>query len=81
MEQKFSKLKADTAADELMNTLLAEGEVYAIMEQIDHFTKHLRMNVPESLYLGVDGQPNIRTRWGAVLFHLQMARASIRGFM
>ena len=81
MVEESYKLRADTAADELINQLVAESEVYEILERIDTFTSHIKKQVPESLYIGTDGQPNVRTRWGAILFHLQMARASIRGFM
>jgi hypothetical protein len=67
--------------DELMDTLILESEVEAFILRINRFDKHIRDVLPDALFLLPDGTPNVRTRWGAVLHHLGMARASVRGHL
>jgi hypothetical protein len=63
-----------------INAFLLESEVHAMLEQIDSLEKHIKETIPDEL-LFTQGNINIGTRWGAVLFHITMTRATIRAFV
>lgn len=61
--------------------ILVEADVYAMISRLDNMESHIREYIPPTLYLKEDGSPNVHTRWGAILYHLQYMRATLRSFL
>lgn len=64
-----------------LDNVILESEVYNIIGRIDRLEKDIKDKVPGELLYTIDGSINGQTRWGAVLSHLILARASIRTFV
>jgi len=63
-----------------IDDFLLESETHALMEQIDNMERHIKRTVPDEL-LYVNGNLNPGTRWGCVLHHITMLRATLRAFL
>lgn len=61
--------------------LLLESDIHELMERLQEVEKHIYNAIPNEVLLDSSGEPNIRTRWGAVYFHCRMARATLRAFL
>lgn len=61
--------------------LMLEGDVHALLEKMDLVSNHIKQHIPDEILYQGNGEPNFRTHWGAVLFHVTMARASLRAFV
>ena len=61
--------------------ILVEADVYAMINRLNSMEQHIREYIPSTLYLKEDGSPNVHTRWGAILYHLQYMRATLRSFL
>jgi len=63
-----------------IDTFLLEAEVHAMLDQINSMESHIKATIPDEL-LYTQGNINISTRWGAVLQHVTMLRATLRAFV
>lgn len=61
--------------------LLLEADLAATLEEIDSLCDHIRNNVPHELLFTESGQPNVRLQWGAILFHAETLRCTLRAFL
>lgn len=61
--------------------LLLEGDVHKLMEHLDEVIVHIEKSIPDEVLYAGNGEPNVRTHWGAVFFHVRMARSSLKAFM
>lgn len=61
--------------------ILVEADVYAMIERLNIMESHIRQYIPSTLFLKESGEPNVHTRWGAILYHLQYMRATLRSFL
>lgn len=64
-----------------LDNLLIEAEVIATMERLTQLASHIKERVPHELLYGDGGTFNVRTRWGAVLHHINLTRATLRAFL
>lgn len=64
-----------------LNSLVLESEVIDMLDSITEFEAHVMSQVPHETLFTLDGQPNVRSRWGAILFHLRLARATLKGLL
>lgn len=60
--------------------LMLEGDVHALLHELESVQKRIKDGIPNEILYQGNGEPNIRTHWGAVLFHVSMARASLKAF-
>ncbi len=75
-----SKPVLTPAARQEISTFLLESEVHSMLESVDKLEAHIKTTIPDEL-LYTSGNINTGTRWGAVLFHITMLRATIRAFI
>ncbi len=61
--------------------LLLESDVQELIAQMDGIMQHIHDTIPNEILHTPSGEPNVRTRWGAVYFHASMARASLKAFL
>lgn len=61
--------------------ILAESDVYAMIERLNKMEAHITQYIPETLIYKENGEPNVHTRWGAIMYHLQYMRATFRSFL
>jgi len=59
---------------------LLEADTHGFMEKIDELEAHIKRTIPDEL-LYTNGNINTGTRWGAVLHHIVMLRATLRAFV
>jgi len=59
---------------------LLEADTHSLMEKIDEMEVHIKRTVPDEL-LYTHGNINTGTRWGAILHHITMLRATLRAFI
>lgn len=64
-----------------INEFLLEADVHSLMEHIDSIEQHIKATVPNEVLYQSNGELNTRTRWGAVLYHAQSLRVTIRAFI
>lgn len=62
------------------DTLMLEGEIYALLETLTEAQAKIKLFIPDEVLFQSNGEPNIRSHWGAILFHVTMARASLKAF-
>jgi len=62
------------------DTLMLEVDIYLLLENMDAAMAQIKLIVPDEVLFNSNGEPNVRTHWGAVYFHISMARASLRAF-
>ena len=62
------------------DTLMLEGEIHSLMDKLTEVQSHIKLAVPDEVLFQGSGEPNIRTHWGAVYFHVTMAKASLKAF-
>lgn len=60
--------------------LMLEGAVHALIESLKSSSDHIKEHIPDEVLYQGNGEPNVRTHWGAILFHINMASASLRAF-
>lgn len=70
-----------TTNDTAIENFLLEADVHALMDHITNLEEHIKRVTPNDILYSVGGEINIRTRWGAVLFHAQSLRATIKAFV
>jgi len=61
--------------------LLLEGDVHELIADMSRTMKRIHDAIPNESPPTPNGEPNARTRWGAVYFHAMMARSSLRAFL
>ena len=59
---------------------LLEADLHALIEKIDELEAHIKRTVPDEL-IYTRGELNSSTRWGCVLQHITMLRATLRAFI
>lgn len=64
-----------------VDQLLLDGDLWGLLEKCDEVSKHIHESVPDEILLTSAGEPNIRNRYGAMLFHVSMLRITLRGFL
>lgn len=64
-----------------IDDLMLEGDIHQLIESLDKALAHIKITIPKDMLFQGNGEPNIRTRWGAVHFHISMAKGSIKAFM
>ena len=64
-----------------IDDLMLEGDVHKLLDMQDEMLAHIKRTIPDELLFLPNGEPNVRTRWGAVHFHISMARGSVKAFM
>ncbi len=62
------------------DTIMLEGDVYTLIDGMTEALAHIKLIVPDEVLFQANGEPNIRTHWGAIYFHISMARASLKAF-
>ena len=60
--------------------ILLEADTHGLMEKIDELEAHIKRTIPDEL-IYVHGNINTGTRWGAILHHITMLRATLRAFV
>lgn len=63
------------------DTLMLESDVHALIEKQTEVMEHIKLAVPDEVLFQANGEPNIRSHWGAIYFHASMARATLRAFI
>ena len=63
------------------DTIMLEGDIHSLLEKLDEVQSHIKLIIPDEVLFQGNGEPNIRTHWGAVHFHVTMARASLKAFV
>ena len=63
------------------DTVMLESDIYQLMEELTKAIEHIKATVPDEALYQTNGEPNIRTHWGAILFHTSMARVSLNAFL
>lgn len=63
------------------DTVMLESDIYQLMDELTKAVAHIKKTVPEEILFQANGEPNVRTHWGAILFHTSMARASLKAFL
>jgi len=63
------------------DTVMLESDIYQLMEELTKAVDHIKVTVPDEALYQTNGEPNIRTHWGAILFHVSMARVSLNAFL
>lgn len=61
--------------------LMLESDIHELLEELERAQAHIKKTIPRELLFQANGEPNVRTRWGAVYFHISMARGSVKAFM
>ena len=61
--------------------LLLESDVLELIHHLQQVMAHLEHSIPNEILKTPSGEPNVRTRWGAVYFHAAMAKASLTAFL
>jgi hypothetical protein len=61
--------------------LLLEADIYALIKKLEGVSAHIYNNIPNEILLLPNGEPNVRSRWGAIYFHCRAATATLRAFL
>lgn len=61
--------------------LLAEADIYALIERLNGIRRDIERAIPRELIYKENGEPNVHTRWGAIIYHMQYMRATFISFL
>lgn len=63
------------------DTLMLESDIHTLLEKLNEVRSHIKETVPDEVIFQVNGEPNIRTQWGAIYLHVTMASVSLKAFI
>jgi len=61
--------------------LMLEADVSALLENLNKQLKQIKHQVPNELIFQPNGEPNLHSKWGAIYFHILMARINLKAFI
>lgn len=70
-----------TMSSKQLDTVLLEAEIYNLLEDFNGVEKRIKERVPAELLFTADGSLNLTLRWGIIIQHLRLIRATLRGFL
>ena len=63
------------------DTVMLESDIYKLIDNLTETIEHIKVTVPDEALYQSNGEPNVRTHWGAIMFHTKMARSSLKAFL
>lgn len=63
------------------DTLMLESDIHALLKKLEEVRDHIKLTVPDEVIFQANGEPNVRTQWGAIYLHTTMAHVSLRAFI
>lgn len=61
--------------------LFLDADISALLTNLTEQIENIRQQVPNELLYLPNGEPNITNRWGAINFHISMARINLKAFV
>ena len=62
------------------DTLMLESDIHELLGKLNEVRSHIKLTVPDEVIFQANGEPNVRTHWGAIYHHVTMAHVSLKAF-